>query len=62
MISWKNWIGAGATVVLLTVSSCASWTPEQKEYTAGGAAAGALIGGGLGCGIAAGVQRFREEL
>ncbi len=56
MTSWKNWIGAGATVVLLTVSSCASWTPAQKEYTAGGAAAGALIGGGLGCGIAAGVS------
>jgi outer membrane protein OmpA-like peptidoglycan-associated protein len=54
--SWKNWIGVGATVVLLTVSSCASWTPAQREYTLGGAAAGAVIGGGLGCGIAAGVS------
>ena len=56
MIRWKSWIGAAATVVLLMVSSCASWTPEQREYTAGGAAAGALIGGGLGCGIAAGTS------
>src|SRR5580692_5198441 len=59
--SWKNWIGAGATVALLTVSSCASWTPAQREYTAGGAAAGAVIGGGLGCGIAAGISGSAES-
>ncbi|MGA6970164.1 MAG: hypothetical protein WBY93_00925, partial [Candidatus Binatus sp.] len=53
MSRWKNWTGAVATVVLLTASSCASWTPEQKEYTAYGAAGGALAGGGVGCGVAA---------
>ena len=46
MSRWKNWTSAAATVVLLTASSCASWTPEQKEYTAYGAAGGALAGGG----------------
>jgi OOP family OmpA-OmpF porin len=49
----KNWVSAFVAVVLLTVSSCSSWTPEQKKYTAIGAAGGALLGGGLGCGIAA---------
>ena len=39
VFKWKNWIGAAASVALLTVSSCASWTPEQKEYTAVGAGA-----------------------
>ena len=56
MHRWKNWISAFATVVLLTVSSCASWTTQQKEYTAGGAAAGALVGGAIGCGIAASID------
>jgi outer membrane protein OmpA-like peptidoglycan-associated protein len=32
---WKNWVGAFATVVLLTVSSCASSTPEQKGPAVG---------------------------
>src|ERR1700678_3068597 len=50
---WKNWVGAFAAVALLALSSCASWTPEQREYTEDGAAGGALAGGGLGCGIAA---------
>ena len=56
MTSWKNWIGVGATVVLLTVSSCASWTPEQRQNTELGAAAGAFVGGGIGCGIAASID------
>ena len=51
MYKWKNWVSAFATVVLLTVSSCASWTPEQKAYTAIGATGGALVGGGVGCAI-----------
>ena len=51
MHKWKSWIGAFAAVVLLTVSSCSSWTPEQREYTAVGATGGALIGGGAGCAI-----------
>ena len=38
MYKWKNWIGVLATVVPLTVSSCSSWTPEQKDYTAIGGA------------------------
>ena len=53
MFRWKNWIGAAASVALLMVSSCASWTPQQREYTEYGAAGGAFLGGGLGCGIAA---------
>ena len=61
MIRWKNWLGAAAAVTLLMVSSCASWTPEQKKYTAYGAAGGALIGGGLGCGIAAGASGSAES-
>src|SRR5208283_2381316 len=61
MFRWKNWIGAAASVALLTVSSCASWTPEQREYTAFGATGGALVGGGLGCGIAAGVSGSLES-
>ena len=56
MYKWKNWVGAFATVVLLTVSSCASWTPEQNKYVTYGAAGGALVGGAIGCGIAAGVD------
>jgi OmpA-OmpF porin, OOP family len=61
VIRWKNWIGAGAIVALLTLSSCASWTPEQRTYTMGGAAAGALVGGGIGCGVAAGASGSAES-
>jgi outer membrane protein OmpA-like peptidoglycan-associated protein len=50
---WSNWVGAAATVALLTVSSCASMTPEQVTYTEYGAAGGALAGGAIGCGTAA---------
>ena len=53
MYKSKNWVGAFVTVVLLTVSSCASWTPQQRQYTEYGVAGGALVGGGLGCGLAA---------
>ena len=59
MYQWKNWVGAFATVVLLTVSSCSSWTPEQKEYTAVGATGGALVGGGIGCAI--GLQTDEDD-
>jgi OmpA-OmpF porin, OOP family len=32
---WRNWVGAfGAVVLLMTVSSCASSTPEQTQPTA----------------------------
>ena len=34
MHNWKNWVCAFAAVVLLTVSSCASSTPEQTAQTA----------------------------
>ena len=61
MFRWKNWISAAATVALLMVSSCASWTPEQREYTTVGATSGALVGGGLGCGIAAGTSGSLES-
>ena len=53
MTSWKNWINAFAALALLTISSCASLTPEQKAYMAWGAAGGGLAGGGVGCGVAA---------
>jgi OOP family OmpA-OmpF porin len=32
--NWKNWVGAFAAVVLLTVSSCASSTPEKTTQIA----------------------------
>src|SRR5208337_4343682 len=50
---------AFATVALLMVSSCASWTPEQEEYTAIGADGGALVGGGVGCAI--GLQSDEDD-
>jgi OOP family OmpA-OmpF porin len=31
---WKNWIGALAAIVLLTVSSCSSSTPQPTAQTA----------------------------
>ena len=39
-------------VILSMVAGC-SMTPEQQEYTAAGAAGGALVGGAIGCGTAA---------
>ena len=53
MLKWKNWVGAVATVALMTVSSCATWSPQQVTYTEYGAAGGAIAGGGIGCGVAA---------
>src|SRR5215469_9930821 len=61
VITWKKSVGICAALVLLTLSSCATWTPEQREWTAGGAAAGAVVGGGIGCGIAAGVSGSAES-
>jgi len=54
---WKNWVSVLATIVLFTVSSCASWTQEQRTNTELGAAAGAFVGGGIGCGIAAAIDK-----
>ena len=34
MYKWKNWIGALAAIVLLTVSSCSSSTPQPTAQTA----------------------------
>src|ERR1019366_3265846 len=39
-------------VILSMVAGC-SMTPQQQEYTAAGAAGGALVGGAIGCGTAA---------
>ena len=41
--------------ILSMVAGC-SMTPEQREYTEIGAAGGAIVGGGIGCGIAAGID------
>ena len=45
---WLMWIAA-----LALASGCASMSTEKKYGTLLGASSGALIGGGLGCGIAA---------
>ena len=42
-----------SVAVLSMVAGCSSMTPQQQHYTEAGAAGGALIGGGLGCGVAA---------
>jgi outer membrane protein OmpA-like peptidoglycan-associated protein len=46
--TWLMWISA-----LLLISGCSSMSTEKKYGTLLGASSGALIGGGLGCGIAA---------
>ena len=41
--------------ILSMVAGC-SMTPQQSQYTAAGAAGGALVGGGIGCAIAASID------
>ncbi len=41
--------------ILSMVAGC-SMTPQQTQYTAAGAAGGALVGGGIGCAIAASID------
>jgi OOP family OmpA-OmpF porin len=53
----RNKLGTylGCIAILSMVAGC-SMTPQQTEYTIAGAGAGAIVGGGIGCGIAASID------